>query len=373
MARCHSKHDSITATSADHVSRASDNSRPRTVDDDVSPAEDETDYSDTTSNYSTISEDTLPLIRAYGHTYHGSGQLITPNDVTEAHSLAVQHELFQLCLDGNLVDAKLPLEQYTPKDPFQILDIGAGSGIWACEMARRYPQVNILGIDLSSNLLPKDVPPNVTFEIADATDPWPARTYDFIHMRNLVGGGIRDWSALVREAYAHLKPGGQLEFTEIQPHFFDVDPEQADLPNSNPEVGTACVEYETTYEELCARFGIDYDPVPKVPGWLNGLGAEFIRQRADWLPVQNWVNDPVTEKKRKTLMEKLDCMENWTLMLFGKAGWEERDTRALIDRVKSEMQDPLLRSAVKVYVPSTDSETAKLTLDRAFITARKPM
>ncbi|KAI1046393.1 hypothetical protein LB505_009111 [Fusarium chuoi] len=64
--------------------------------DDVSPAEDDDDYSDTTSNYSTISEDTLPLIREYGHTYHGSGQLLTPNDASEAHRLTVQHELYQL-------------------------------------------------------------------------------------------------------------------------------------------------------------------------------------------------------------------------------------------------------------------------------------
>ncbi|UZP32394.1 hypothetical protein NXS19_000210 [Fusarium pseudograminearum] len=74
-------------------------------------------------------------------------------------------------------------------------------------MAKRYPQVNILGIDLSSALLPEDVPPNVTFEIADATDPWPARTYDFIHMRSLAGAGVRDWDSLLAEAYEHLKPG----------------------------------------------------------------------------------------------------------------------------------------------------------------------
>jgi hypothetical protein len=41
-------------------------------------------------------------------------------------------------------------------------------------------------------------------------------------------------------------------------------------------------------------------------------------------------------------------IENWTLRLFGLDGWEEKATRALIDRVKAEIQDPLLRSLAKV-------------------------
>ncbi|KAF4956934.1 hypothetical protein FSARC_11451 [Fusarium sarcochroum] len=364
MARYASEHPPITASSATPGSdMPKTNAKwPRIdrlhVDNDVSPAEDDSDFSDTTSNYSTISEDALPLIHAYGHTYHGSGKLVTPNDASEAHRQAVQHELYQLCLDGSFVNAKLPLDQYTPDDPFEILDVGAGSGLWACDMARRYPQANLLGIDLSSALLPEDVPPNVTFEIADATDPWPARTYDFIHMRNLSGGGVRDWSALLAEAYTHLKPGGQLEFTEIRPHFFDVDPEQADLPNSRPEIGAACVEYETIFEEMCTKFNIDYDPIPKVPRWLVGLGAEVTQERVDWLPIQNWGSDPVTQQKRKALAEMIECgIENWTLMLFGWGGWEEKATRALLDRVKGEMQDPMLRSLAKV----------------TFVSARKPM
>jgi hypothetical protein len=41
-------------------------------------------------------------------------------------------------------------------------------------------------------------------------------------------------------------------------------------------------------------------------------------------------------------------VENWTLRLFGLGGWEEKATRALLDRVKGEMRDPLLRSLAKV-------------------------
>lgn len=281
------------------------------IDDDVSPAEDAADSSDTDSNYSTISQDFLPPIHAYGHTYHGSGHLFTPNDESEAHRMALQHRLFQLCLDGKLIDARLPLDDYTPGNPLRILDVGAGSGVWACDMAQRYPQVDILGIDISSTLLPKDVPPNVTFEIADAAGPWPSRTYDFIHMRNLVGGGVRDWPALLEAAYTHLRPGGQLEFTEIRPHFFDVNLEQADLLNLAPgeksEIGAACLEYEMTFVDMCMKMGLDFDPIPKIPDCLAAMGAQSVRERVDWLPVKSWGNDAIIQKKGELLGEIIDC------------------------------------------------------------------
>ncbi|KAF9770865.1 hypothetical protein IL306_011519 [Fusarium sp. DS 682] len=330
MSRYDPDHSSVTASSATSKSDMAQSNDGldrinRLTVDDVSPAEDDDDYSDTTSHYSTISEDTLPLIREYGHTYHGSGQLLTPNDASEAHRLTVQHELYQLCLNGNLVDSKLPLDQYTPDDPMEILDVGAGTGIWACDMAKRYPQTNILGIDLSSALLPEDVPPNVTFEIADATETWPNRTYDFIHMRSLAGGGVRDWNALLADAYEHLNPGGMIEIAEIRPHFFDADPEQIDSESGEKgEVGAACKEYEKIFGELCDKLNIDCDPIPRVPGILNTLGADLIRERVDWLPIQNWGSDPVTLQKRKTLAEMIECV--------GPA----------------EMQDPKLRSIGKV-------------------------
>lgn len=233
---------------------------------------------------------------------------MTPNDDSEAYRMSLQHQLFQLCLDGGLVDAKLPLDDHTPENPLEILDVGAGSGIWACEMGQRYPEVNILGVDLTSALLPSDVPSNVTFEIADVTDPWSPRTYDFIHMRNLVGGGVRDWRALVITAYEHLKPGGQLEFTELRPRFFDVEPENADLPaGARPDIGGSCREFQATYINMCMKLGMNFDPVPLVSGYLTEVGAESIRERVDWLPVKSWGNDPISRKKGEILSQMIEC------------------------------------------------------------------
>lgn len=52
-------------------------------------------------------------------------------------------------------------------------------------------------------------------EIEDCCQPWtfPLDDFDYVHIRYLLGA-IVDWTALYREAFAVLKPGGYLESHE---------------------------------------------------------------------------------------------------------------------------------------------------------------
>lgn len=61
-------------------------------------------------------------------------------------------------------------------------------------------------------------------EIEDCTSEWTFQpeTFDYIHARYLVGSVI-DWTALFREAYKTLKPGGWFESFEGSPHMVSDD------------------------------------------------------------------------------------------------------------------------------------------------------
>lgn len=63
------------------------------------------------------------------------------------------------------------------------------------------------------------MPPNVRFDIDDATREWTYKpaSLDFIHIRWLTGA-IKDWTALYKEAYRCLKPGGWIEHLETEGH-----------------------------------------------------------------------------------------------------------------------------------------------------------
>ncbi|KAG7438914.1 Secondary metabolism regulator LAE1 [Fusarium oxysporum f. sp. raphani] len=83
----------------------------------------------------------------------------------------------------------------------KVLDIGTGTGIWAIDFADQYPNAEVIGTDLSP-IQPDWVPPNVRFELEDATSnwTWSKDSFDFVHMRYLIGA-IADWGALFKEAF----------------------------------------------------------------------------------------------------------------------------------------------------------------------------
>lgn len=61
-------------------------------------------------------------------------------------------------------------------------------------------------------------------EIEDCSSEWtfPDNSFDYIHARWLYGS-IADWTALYREVYKTLKPGGWVESHEPSPEIFSED------------------------------------------------------------------------------------------------------------------------------------------------------
>jgi SAM-dependent methyltransferase len=82
------------------------------------------------------------------------------------------------------------------------------------DFADAHPNVSVIGTDISP-IQPGWVPPNLFFEMEDATQPWTFadNSFDYVHMRYLFGS-IADWDELFRQAYRVVKPGGFVESFE---------------------------------------------------------------------------------------------------------------------------------------------------------------
>lgn len=115
----------------------------------------------------------------------------------------LQHLCWKLILGGRLCLA--PLDKESALD---VLDIGTGTGIWAVEFAREYPNAQIVGTDISLIQPTEAIPANVKFEREDSEEEWVFdRNFDFIHWR-LMMTCFRDFKAMIQKVFDQLKPGG---------------------------------------------------------------------------------------------------------------------------------------------------------------------
>ncbi|KAA8913405.1 S-adenosyl-L-methionine-dependent methyltransferase [Sphaerosporella brunnea] len=166
----------------------------------------------TASLSSSVNEFIFENGRRY-HAYFGVDKNVMPTDEDDAQKeqdrLDLNHEVLLQQLEGELHKAPL-------KEPNRILDVGTGTGIWAIDMADKYPSAEVIGIDLSP-IQPGWVPPNCKFEVDDAELDWTyaSDSFDFIHCRNL-HQGISKWPDVLTQAYRCLKSGAYIELSEAQ-------------------------------------------------------------------------------------------------------------------------------------------------------------
>jgi hypothetical protein len=112
-----------------------------------------------------------PTITAYpfenGRRYHAyaEGKYYFPNDEKEMERQDIEHQMTLLLMDGQLYIC--PLQE----NPSRILDLGTGTGIWAIDMADKFPDCEVIGTDLSP-IQPAYVPPNCKFYVDNYEDEW---------------------------------------------------------------------------------------------------------------------------------------------------------------------------------------------------------
>ncbi|KAJ3568843.1 hypothetical protein NP233_g5445 [Leucocoprinus birnbaumii] len=137
-----------------------------------------------------------------------------PSDKEERRRLNRQHRLVLSGSGGRHIHAPIDTNSID-----SVLEAGTGSGIWLEEVAQQLPEkVELIGIDLSTNLFPQSPAPNVSFRkqsLLDLPREW-ANKFDLIHQRLLVAGlRNEEWHAALSQYYRALKPGGWVQLYEI--------------------------------------------------------------------------------------------------------------------------------------------------------------
>ncbi|KAF4996947.1 hypothetical protein FDECE_12270 [Fusarium decemcellulare] len=287
------------------------------ADQDLAPAADpqddesETDSAigdDNASSTASITSSILEYRTIQGRTYHSDRhptEYFTPNDEQQSSSIDINHQSLTLLLDGKLFLAPIK------PDVQRVLDVGTGTGIWAIDFADEYPNAEVIGSDLSP-IQPTWVPPNVKFEIDDATLTWTYKDnyFDFVHIRYLFGA-IKDWTALFKEGYRCTAPGGWLQTAEA-----DVEIRSDD---GTTEQAPVLKLWKRLYQEGGDKLGNPFY-VQKQELQEKGLAAAgFVDIKSvDYkFPIGGWAKDPKLAEVGNFVKATLENdVEGYTLLLW---------------------------------------------------------
>ncbi|KAG6157662.1 hypothetical protein E4U51_008011 [Claviceps purpurea] len=238
-------------------------------------------FSEAPSSTTSIASSILEYRQIRGRTYH-SDRFTTnyhvPNDDQQLESEELCHHVITNLLDDQLFVAPLEIEKI-----HRVLDVGTGSGIWAIEFADRFPNTSVIGTDISP-CQPQWLPPNVRFEIEDATLEWTWDTdyFDFIHIRYIFGA-FQNWAGLFKKAYRCCAPGGWVQSVEC-----DVDFRSDD---GSTELEPVLASYGELFRQ-CAKV-LDRPCLVQETQQQAFDEAGFVEQRAAQykIPIGPWAKD----------------------------------------------------------------------------------
>jgi ubiquinone/menaquinone biosynthesis C-methylase UbiE len=141
-----------------------------------------------------------------------------------------EEELVRLTVQGKIITEAmggLLSEQPAPTIFRRVLDVGCGPGEWIIEAAKTYPEMSLIGIDISRRMIEyareqaaqQHVENRIEFHVMDALRmlEFPAGFFDLVNLR-CAQGFMRtwDWPKMISELLRVCYPGGVVRVTNAE-------------------------------------------------------------------------------------------------------------------------------------------------------------
>lgn len=216
----------------------------------------------------------------------------------------------------------------------RVLDIGCGDGTWAIDVADRFPELEVVGVDLYP---PPQMwqPTNCTLEVDDVCKEWVWNgKFDLIHIRLLYGSFTEEqWTELYKQCYDNLNPGGWIEQIEPDLEFRSDD---NTLPSSSLLAGL-----HTLFYRLSKRIDRPLNTYYTMADSITKAGFVDLEELIYKLPVGTWPRQSLMREAGKlNEMQILKGFDGYVTHLLTKYGdpepWSLEDAKKYVDSITEE-------------------------------------
>ena len=226
-----------------------------------------------------------------------------------------------------------------------------------------FPNCEVTGTDISPSQ-PVWVPPNVRFEVDDASKSWTFQEnhFDYVHIRWLTGT-IRDWPALYKEAFRCTKPGGWIEHV-------DADAKIHCLDGTMPD-DSAFGQWGAIWKAVGGFIGTEFDlPSSGImekgleeagfinvecqdlvvrPPLISGLPKYFETDTDIQIPLSPWAKDP---KMKQLGLYNLAAMTHdiegfLSYLMPTYLGWTEKDIANYAATARKEYKEGKIHANIR--------------------------
>ncbi|KAI0685087.1 hypothetical protein BC835DRAFT_1421619 [Cytidiella melzeri] len=207
-----------------------------------------------------------------------------PADEEELDRLDKQHVMLTEVM-GKYVPPLHEVLADTPGEHKSCVDLGCGSGSWILDLAREFPHVSTVAVDLVPMQV-LNMPPNCRSEVDDVNLGLQHFYGEFnvVHAR-LISSGIRDYCGLVDHIALTLRPRGLVDLTEFDFRIHGRDhrpmPINADAP--------AIAKWMDLARHAVQQRGGEPDAATHLHRWISDHPAFEETVRQDWwIQVSPW-------------------------------------------------------------------------------------
>ena len=195
-----------------------------------------------------------------------------PKDGEEINRLDLQYYMLRYARRGIF---SAPLTQ-----PEHILDVGCGTGRWGQDMARIFPQAEVVGLDLvdhSSNQPGFSPPINYRFHQGNVLKglPFSEGTFDFVHQSMLYFAiPASSWERVVHDLVRVTRHEGWIELLEGEVVF--------------RQGGPACQQLAQWARDIAQLNAIDLKLGASIALFLQKVGCQHIQSQEIAIPIGEW-------------------------------------------------------------------------------------